>query len=150
VGAVAVVVLVLLAVILVQAAVLVPLVLRWRRGSAAFLTDFHDSARASGERIVAGPEKGLYRGGTAPYGSVKGNGTIVLTDRRLVFRKLTGGVVEVPVAKIAGVRTSAGFRGSRVGGMTHLVVDTVDHAEIGFFVNDLGSWERAISSVKPA
>jgi hypothetical protein len=50
---------------------------------------------------------------------VKGNGTIILTDGRLVFRKLSGGLVEVPTPMIGEVRQSNGFRCSRVGGATH-------------------------------
>jgi hypothetical protein len=135
---------VLLAVALVQAAIWIPLIRSWRRGDNRFVIDFRAEAAASGERILAGPEKAVYRGGTKPFGAVKGNGTLILTDRRLVFRKLTGGLVEVPTNMITGIRRSKGFRGSRVGGMTHLVVATADPAEVGFFVQDLPAWERAL------
>ncbi len=135
---------ILLGVGLIQAAVLILLVRAWRTRANRFLAEFQARAAASGERFIAGPESASYRGGTRPYSAVKGNGTIILTDRRLVFRKLTGGMVEVPVANIIGIRQEKGFRGSRVGGMTHLVVSTIDPAEIGFFVKDIDAWERAL------
>jgi hypothetical protein len=139
------VVLIVLAVVLVQAAVWIPLLLVARAKKATFIAVLDAELAASGERIVAGPESAVYRGGSRPYSSVKGNGTIVLTDRRLIFRKLTGGRVDVPRSVIAEVRRSKGFRGSRVGGQTHLVVATTDPAELGFFVHDLDAWERALA-----
>ena len=83
--AVLLVLLILLVVSLVQAMVWIPLLRKWRRRSQSFVADFRAEAAASGERLISGPEKAVYRGGTGPYGAVKGNGTIILTDRRLVF-----------------------------------------------------------------
>jgi len=135
---------------LVQAAIWIPLIRRWRRRSAAFDTALQAEILSSGERIVAGPERANYRGASTTYGAVKGNGTILLTDRRIVFRKLSGGVVEVPVAKVTGTREASWFLGSKVGGRTHLVVTTNDPAEVGFFVADLAAWDRALASLRPA
>ena len=139
------VVLILIAIALVVVAIWVPLLRRWRRRATGYADDFRVRAATSGERIVLGPEPAVYRGGTGPYSRVKGNGTMILTDRRLVFRKLTGGVVEVPRSMVTGVSQAKGFNGSRVGGMTHLVVATADPAEVGFFIDDPGSWERALA-----
>jgi hypothetical protein len=144
------VLLTLLAIVVIQVAVWVPLPRRWRRRSDGFVTEFTERATLTGERIVIEPESAVYRGSTGPYSRVKGNGTMLLSDRRLVFRKLTGGMVEVPLSKVTGVRQSKGFNGSRVGGMTHLVVATDDPAEVGFFVQDLGLWERALARRQPA
>lgn len=134
---------------LVAAAVLLLLVRSWRTRASLFLEEFHAGAAASGERVIAGPESAVYRGGTKPYSAVKGNGTIVLTDRRLVFRKLSGGLVEVPAPMIGAIRQSKSFRGSRVGGATHLVVTTTASAEVAFFVKDITAWERALESGRP-
>lgn len=141
---VALLLVILLAVALLQAAVWIPVLRRWRKGSAGFVDDLRAQAVASGEHFVAGPEPAIYRGGSRPYSAVKGNGTMILTDRRLVFRKLTGGTTEVPTSNIMRIRLEKSFRGSRVGGKTHLVVDTADPAEIGFFVTDLDAWQRAL------
>lgn len=129
----------------VQAAIWTPLLRSWRRQSNRFASDFAVQADMTGERIVKGPEPAVYRGGTGPYSKVKGNGTMILTDRRIVFRKLTGGLVEVPRSKVIGIRQTKGFNGSRVGGTTHLVVATSDPAEVGFFVEDMAPWERALA-----
>lgn len=141
---------ILLGVGLIQAAVWLVLIRSWRKRTNHFFAEFRAQAAASGERVIAGPESAVYRGGTGPYSAVKGNGTILLTDRRLVFRKLSGGLVEVPAPMIAGIRQSKTFRGSRVGGATHLVVTTTDSAEVGFFVKDIALWERALGSSRPA
>ena len=143
------VVLVVLGVGLLQVGVLILLFRSWRTRMNRFLDDFRARADASGERFIAGPERAVYRGGTRPYSPVKGNGTIILTGRRLVFRKLSGGLVEVPTHVIGGVRQSKTFRGSRVGGATHLVVTTADSAEVGFFVKDITAWQRALDPSRP-
>jgi hypothetical protein len=134
---------------LVQVPVWFLLIRSWRTRMKRFLADFQVSAAASGERFIAGPEGAVYRGGTRPYSGVKGNGTIILTDRRLVFRKLSGGMVEVPASMIGGTRQAKSFRGSRVGGATHFVVTTTDSAEVGFFVKDIAAWTHALDSRRP-
>ena len=134
---------------LIQAAVWVLIIRSWRQRSNRFVAEFRERAIASGERIIAGPESAAYRGGSAPYSAVKGNGTIILTDRRLVFRKLSGGLVEVPAHMIDRIRQSKTFRGSRVGGATHLVLTTTESAEVGFFVKDITAWEHALDATRP-
>ncbi|MFN8017026.1 MAG: hypothetical protein U0P45_02765 [Acidimicrobiales bacterium] len=148
--AAAIVVGVILVVGLVQAAIWVPLGLRWKRRNREFWEGFDADLAASGEQVARGPEDAIYRGATGTYGSVKGNGRLVLTDRRLVFRKATGGVVEVPRARITGTHEAKAFLGSRVGGRTHLVITTDDPAELGFFVDDLDAWASALESARPA
>ncbi len=129
---------------LIQAAVWIPLVRSWRRKSTNFLADLHTEADRSGERFVIGPEKAVYRGGTPPYGAVRGNGTIILTDRRLIFRKSSGGLVDVPRSRITAVHQAASFQHSRVAGSIHLIIATSDPAEVAFFVGDLAAWQRAL------
>lgn len=106
------------------------------------------AADLAGETVLRAPEQGSYRSATAPgYPKVKNNGLIALTERRLVFRTLTGKTIEVPVAEITGVRESAGFNGSVVAGQTHLIVQTAA-GEIGFYVFSGNSdWVAALTAV---
>lgn len=136
--------LILAAVAFFVAALLLTLVILLRRMKIRSIAALHADLAASGEKVLVGPESAVYRGGSGSYSKVKGNGTIVLTDRRLLFHKLTGGVVEVARSAIVGVKRSKGFQGSRVGGQTHLVVATAEPAEVGFFVQNLDAWERAL------
>lgn len=108
-------------------------------------------AELAGEGLLLGPENGSYRGATAPgYPVVKNAGTVALTRRRLVFRTLTGKTIEVPVAEITGVREADVFKGSVVGGQTHLIVTTAA-GEIGFYVfSGIGAWVAALDSVTPS
>jgi len=125
---------------LILGAVLVLVLPRMKRGSDQFLADLEAECARTGEVIVAGPEAANYQGGTGAHSAVKGNGNLILTDRRLIFRKLSGGVVEVPTDRIRGTREEKTFLGSRVGGQVFLVVDTNEPAEIGFFVTDRAAW----------
>ena len=113
-----------------------------------WVTTFAEEARLTGEKVIKAPESAIYSGGTKPHSSVKGNGRIALTDRRLVFRKLTGPIEEVLVASITGTRQAAWFRGERRGRRVHFVVEMVDAAEIGFLVRDADAWERAVSEAR--
>jgi hypothetical protein len=142
------VVVILVGVGLLQAAIWIPITRSSKRRATQFDTELRAEIEASGERIVIARQPAVYRGGTGPYSAVKGNGLILFTDRRLLFRKRSGGLVEVPVDKIAGTRRSKSFLGSRVGGAVHLVVATADPAEVGFFVTDLAAWESALAGVR--
>lgn len=125
-------------------AVLVPIIRRWRGATRAYLVELRDEMALTGEQVVRPPESANYRGGTGRHSKVKGNGTLVLTDRRLLFRKISGGTVEVPVGSIVGTSTAKAFLGSRVGGQTHLVIETDEPAQVGFFVGDIAAWEAAL------
>ena len=129
---------------LIQAAIWIPVVRRWKRKRAAWEQEFAVELDAAGDHIVRGPETANYRGGTGTYSQVKGNGQMTLTEQRLVFRKTSGGLVDVPRSSITGTRRAAAFLGSRVGGQTHLVVVLEAGIEVAYFVTDLEGWEQAI------
>lgn len=145
-GVVVLVVCIVLAVGVIQAAIWIPLVRRWRQRSASYMDALHAELLSTGERMVIPPQSAVYRGATGPYGAVKGNGSIMLTDRRLLFRKVTGGVVEVSLSTITGTHECKSFNGSRVGGSTHLVVDTNAPGEVAFFVADRTQWANALAA----
>src|SRR5688572_8358952 len=138
-------------VVLLVVGILVVLVLIWipilawlRRRSRAVAEQL--GTEIEGETVVRAPEKGSYRGATAPgYPVVKNTGLIALTRRRLVFRTLTGHLIEVPVESIVGVREATVFNGSVVGGQKHLIVET-SAGEIGFYVfSGIADWIAAIT-----
>jgi hypothetical protein len=118
---------------------------------------FRRRARAASSRLTAdlesegllrGPEKGNYRGATAPrYPRVRNSGVIALTGRRLVFVTLTGKTIEIPLADVTGLRESKVFMASAAGGHVHLIVVT-SAGELGFFVGDNSAWITAINSAR--
>jgi hypothetical protein len=77
---------------------------------------------------------------------VKNSGRIALTRRRLVFLTLTGTTISVPLDTITGLRLAKVFKGSVVGGWTHLVIRTAA-GEIGFYVPDTGAWLQSLGEV---
>jgi hypothetical protein len=95
------------------------------------------------EPAVRGPERGIYRGSTGSYSKVLGNGTIVLTARRLIFRKATGRRVDVALADVLRVDQQKVFNRGVVGNRIHLVLHT-HHGDVGYFVGDLEGWTAAI------
>ena len=130
---------------LVNAIVWVPILLWLKKKRVAAHAALDAELAASGETIVRGPEPGLYRGGTGGYSGVSGNATLLLTDRRLVVVKVTGGRVDVPRDRMTGVRLAKAFRGSVKAGRVHVVVSAADGAEVGFLVGDPDAWVAALS-----
>lgn len=139
---------ILLLLALVIAAILVPFVLRWKRGRDEYWGAFDAEVAASGEQILLPVQSAIYRSGTrGSFSQTKGNGKIVLTTQRLLFRKITGGIVEVPTANIVGVHRSKSFNRSIVGGHEHLVVELADGTEVAYFVTDTDLWVRQLEQL---
>ena len=142
------VVLLVVGILVLQALIWIPIIVWFRRRSRRVAAEL--ALELEGEQVVRPPEKGNYRGATAPgYPVVKNNGLIALTQRRLVFRTLTGKAIEIPVDAITGVREAAVFKGSVVGGRTHLIVETAA-GEIGFYVPDNAGWTAALRQCLPS
>jgi hypothetical protein len=130
----------------VQALVWIPIILWFRRRYRAAQARL--ASELATETIQRGPEKGIYRGATAPnYPAVINNGMIALTRQRLVFLTVTGKLIEIPLAAITGLRESKVFKSSIVGGRTHLVVGT-SAGEIAFFVRDNSAWLDALRTAR--
>jgi hypothetical protein len=128
-----------------QALIWIPIIMwlrRKRRAASAALT-----AAIESETVVRPPEKGIYRGATAPgYPLVNNNGVIALTTRRLLFATVTGKLIDVPRSEITGVREAKVFKTAVRGGRTHLIIQT-RAGEIGFYVPDVAEWVNAVTTV---
>jgi hypothetical protein len=137
------IVLLVLGILGVQAVIWIPIIVWFRRRSRRVAAEL--AAELAGETVVRPPEKGNYRGATAPgYPVVTNSGLIALTKRRLVFRTLTGKAIDIPLNAITGVREASVFKGSVVGGRKHLIVAAAA-GEIGFYVSDNAGWLAALS-----
>ena len=80
-SAVEFVVLLVLGIAAVQALIWIPIIVWWRRRARDAKARL--AAAIVAEATIRPPEKGVYRGATAPgYPAVNNNGTIALTDRR--------------------------------------------------------------------
>jgi hypothetical protein len=127
---------------LVVVALGVVLLVRWLRGKSR-TAHAELAAELDREPALRGPEPAVYRGSTGSYPRVSGNGQLALTANRLLFRKLVGRPVDVPVHSITGVTTARAFNGSVRAGVTHLIVHTAT-GDLGYYVRDLDPWVAAI------
>ena len=50
----------------------------------------------------------------------------------------------MPLGSVTGLRLAKVFKGSVVGGWTHLVIRTAG-GEVGFFVKDINAWLQALA-----
>lgn len=135
----------LVAAILVVTALVEVAFIRWLRRLLA-----RNKARMAADLSMApairGPERAAYRGSIGGYSKVSATGLIALTQRTLVFRKVTGGNVDVPLAEISGVRLAKQFNRRRLGGPLLLVVQTLS-GEVVYQVSDPDGWRQAIARV---
>ncbi len=138
------VVLLLLAIAAANALLWIPIVLWFRKKRTASLGLLAADLTESGEQIVRGPERALYRGGTGDYSAVGGNCFLRLTDRRVIFLKLTGGRVDVDLAQIVSVSEERVFLGKVRAGRNHVVITTIPGWQVGFIVADPAAWVDAL------
>jgi hypothetical protein len=144
-SAVEFVVLLVLGIAAVQALIWVPIIVWWRRRTRA--ANARLAAVIAAEATIRPPEKAIYRGSTAPgYPSVNNNGTIALTDRRLIFITLTGKIIDVARAEIISVREARVFKTSVRGRRSHFIVQ-IPSGEIAFYVSSNADWINAIRTV---
>jgi hypothetical protein len=137
-----------LGIIAINAIVWTAIIIWWRHRSRGGYAQLAAAIKA--ETVIRAPEKGNYRGATAPgYPIVKNNGLIALTRRRLVFLTLTGKMIEIPLGEITDLREAIWFKTSAAGGHMHLII-RIPAGEIGFFVSDNPAWINAIRSVTAA
>jgi hypothetical protein len=138
------VILAVLAVLAVQVALWTAL-MSWMKARLAQMAEaLRERLEASGQRITLGPTAGVYRGGTGTYPRVKGNGVAVLTDERLIFCRVMGTEIEVPLALVTGVREARWFRRAAVPGRLHVILQLLDGQEVGFLLKDHPGWTRAL------
>ncbi len=131
-----------------QLAIWVPLLLWVRSRSAGMVSRMQAELERSGEQVLRGPERALYRGASAGHTRVKGNGVLVLTRSRLLFHKLVGSTpIEVLVTELVGVRQDKWFLGAYRGGHLHVIAKLVDGSEIGFIVKDPDAWASCLEEV---
>jgi hypothetical protein len=138
------IVLLLLAIAGLQAAIWIPLIIWFRRRTRRWEASFRDELAASGEALRRGPEPANYEGASFGYTQVKGSGVIVLTDQRLLFRKLTGGRIDLPLSEVAGLREVNSFLNSYRIGRRFLILRLKNHDEVGFIVRDQPAWMSAV------
>lgn len=137
--------LLILGIAAVQALIWIPIIVWWRRRSRAAKERL--AVAIESETQIRPPEKGLYRGATAPgYPVVNNNGTIALTARRLVFITLTGNMIDIPVTEIVGVREAKVFKTSVRGGRSHLIVE-LPSGEVAFYVASNADWIASITAL---
>ena len=140
------VVLLVLGIAAVQAVIWIPIIVWWRRRARDAKARL--AAATEADATIRPPEKAVYRGATAPgYPAVNSNGTIALTDRRLIFITITGKVIDIPRAEITGVREAKVFKTSVRGGRSHLIVQ-ISTGEIAFYVSSNVDWINAITSLR--
>jgi hypothetical protein len=140
------VLLLVLGIAAVQALIWIPIIVWWRRRARAAKVRL--AAAIEAEATIRPPEKGVYRGATASgYPAVNNNGTIALTDRRLIFITVTGKIIDIPRAEITGAREAKVFKSSVRGGRSHLIIQ-IPAGEIAFYVSSNADWINAITSLR--
>lgn len=112
------------------------------RRSAALKQEVEQSTSAH-ERFLVSPQNAGYSGGPRRFGWARGSVVLALTDRRVIFRSLLGGPVEIELADIASVSEAAWYRGMYKAGRRHIVLQLKEGAKVAFMVRDARPWLEA-------
>ncbi len=106
------------------------------------------AADLSSETALRGPEPAMSQSGTGSYPRVGGNGRLVLTSSRLIFRIYVGTDVVIALEQITGLREQATYQHRRIGGRRFMIVVT-DAGEVAFAVREIAAWMAAIEQAAP-
>ena len=100
-------------------------------------------------KFIIEPISALYRGADMHFGNVKGNGVICLTEKRLIFNKVTGQKIEIERAEIKEAIVEESFKGksSFATRGKHLIIKTMDGNRVGFLLRDAEAWSRKIMTL---
>lgn len=97
-----------------------------------------------GKRIVCGPERLAYDGGTGGhYPRVRGLVAAAITDDRLLIRRILGKGFDVPIRDITRVRQQESWNGRRRVGKLYVTVQT-ERGEFGVVPRDPSAWTAAL------
>jgi hypothetical protein len=106
-------------------------------------------ARCPGEKVVLRDGANFFGLDSAALGQVRGNGLLVLTDRKLLFRRaVPGRWIEIPLEKVRGVGNPRRFLGK--GCLSRLLVVRFTNEEggensVGWAVRDAEKWADRIA-----
>ncbi|MCU0580048.1 MAG: hypothetical protein MUF69_10985 [Desulfobacterota bacterium] len=141
------IILLIVAIFVVQAGIWF-LMSRWlSKKTGALKNKLIEQYRQANTKFIIEPQSALYRGADVRFGNVKGNGVICLTEKALLFEKITGQKIEIPRAEITGADVEKSFKGqtSLATGGRHLVVKTKEGNRIGFLLKNAEEWVRKIN-----
>lgn len=99
---------------------------------------------------VIAPESASFRGSTDRFGMVKSLGVIMLTEKMLIFRKVSASEMRIPLSEIADISKYAWFLKSYHSGKEHLILRLNDGTQVGFIVKDVNRWIRELTAKRPA
>ena len=99
--------------------------------------------------FIIEPKSAIYRGADTRFGNIKGNGVICLTEKSLIFNKITGQKIEIHQEEIKDAIVEESFKGmiSLATGGKHLVIKTKDGNRVGFLVRDAEVWSEKIRAL---
>lgn len=105
-----------------------------------------EEARRLGEDLVIPPVKASYQGWTKRFGFAKTIGRIALTNHRIIFKRLLGSDIIIPLEEIAEVSDTVHLGRLRHTFRNYLSMQLRDGTEVVFVVNDQARWIGQIRS----
>lgn len=110
--------------------------------------ELRECARRAGEDLIIEPQSCVYRGANREFGNIKGNGVIALTEKRIMFKKLTGEQINMDRSRITKVSIENTFKGETnlATKGSHLIIETKDGNRIGFLIKNDKNWVEQFDS----
>jgi len=99
-----------------------------------------------GEHILIGPGKATYQGWTRRFGIAQTMGRIVLTEKRLLFKRPLQADIDIPLDEVLSVSDTAQCLKIKHTSSSYLSLVLKDKTEIVFMVHNQKEWISNIQS----
>jgi hypothetical protein len=134
--------------LLIQATLWILRIRKMHKNTQVLALKLRDECRAAGKKMLIGPQLALYRSIGSTISDVQDNGIICLTDRDVIFEKLTGQRTDISRDDIEEVtiEDAPADRTAKATGGQFLVIKTKDDNRIGFIMRDADRWVEHFKS----
>lgn len=131
----------------VQAALWISIVLWLRRRTSALKRALWDECIRAGEIVTLRPRSAVFQGAVTGEGIVRGNGVLIVTEKRLIFRRILGRGIEIARSEIAGVsdRLKRRSRAAKGASGEIVVIHTNDKNQYSFLLPDAVMVRKALA-----
>jgi hypothetical protein len=120
--------------------ILLTLLKKLRNKRKKILQEIQLDIQKSGETIIISPEGATFNGADKEYGSVKCNGVIAATEKRIIFKRLMGSAIGIRLDNICKLNKDKWFHGYSRNNLMHFIIELKDENKIAFFVKDCDQW----------
>lgn len=143
------IILLIVGILVINALIWFAIIYWMKRRIEAIKSRMREEYSSENGKLIIEPKSAIYRGAEMWFGNIKGNGVVCLTEKGLIFNKITGQKIEIKRAEIKEAIVEESFKGkpSFATGGKHLIIKTTDGNRVGFLLQDAEAWSEKIRAL---